>query len=169
MLYSSPTTLQQRASDPASHIWVGANAGSGKTKVLIDRVLRLLLRNVPPSHIVCITFTKAAASEMENRLQKRTREWVQMEDSALRQSLEEMSGREPSESEIIKARRLFAVMTDCPVGVRILTIHAFCQQVLGQFPMEAGIPPHFILAEAEEKDVWYLKHTQCARRSVPPS
>ncbi len=149
---SSPTLLQQRASDPASHVWVGANAGSGKTKVLVDRVLRLLLQDIPPSHILCITFTKAAAAEMEGRLQKRTREWVQMEMPALTQSLQGLNGEVPSEDELWKARRLFAVLTDCPIGVRILTIHAFCQQLLGQFPFEAGIPPHFTLVEGQEKE-----------------
>jgi ATP-dependent helicase/nuclease subunit A len=153
MILSSPTLLQQRASNPESHIWVGANAGSGKTKVLVDRVLRLLLQGTPPDHILCITFTKAAAAEMVSRLQTRTRAWVWMEEDALMQSLQEMSGTLPSATEIHHARRLFAVMTDCPVGVRIQTIHAFCQQLLSQFPEEAGIAPHFTLLEDSEQGI----------------
>jgi ATP-dependent helicase/nuclease subunit A len=148
-----PTTLQQRASNPDVSAWVAANAGSGKTKVLVDRVLRLLLQGTPPDHILCITFTKAAAAQMRTRLVDRLREWVLLSEQELYGVLVSLSGTEPPPTIMKTARQLFARLNDATQGVRIQTIHSFCQNVLNQFPYEAGIAPHFTLldeAEAQE-------------------
>lgn len=146
---TGPDESQRRASDPARSVWVGASAGSGKTKVLTDRVLRLFLPRADgtpgtkPHRILCLTFTKAAASEMRLRLSSRLSEWAVMEDEHLARELADLFGHEPDDKAIDAARRLFAAVTDAPGGLNIMTIHSFCQSVLGRFPLEAGLPPHF--------------------------
>lgn len=146
----SPSELQRRASDPSSSAWVAASAGSGKTKVLTDRVLRLLLAEASPSRILCITYTKAAAAEMQNRLHKRLGEWVVMEEGKLRQTLEELTGHPPHEEAVRNARRLFALLLEDAPGLRIQTFHSFCQSLLARFPLEAGVAPHFTLIEEQD-------------------
>ncbi|MBO1076624.1 double-strand break repair helicase AddA [Roseomonas marmotae] len=139
---------QRRASDPGASAWVGASAGSGKTKVLTDRVLRLLLRpETKPGRILCLTFTKAAAAEMATRLARRLGEWAVAEDAPLSASLEALTGQRPDAAALTRARALFAEVLDQPGGMRIATIHAFCQSVLRSFPLEAGLPPQFTLIE----------------------
>jgi ATP-dependent helicase/nuclease subunit A len=139
---------QRRASDPGASAWVGASAGSGKTKVLTDRVLRLLLRpETKPGRILCLTFTKAAAAEMATRLARRLGEWAVAADAPLSASLEALTGQRPDGSGLSRARALFAEVLDQPGGMRIATIHAFCQSVLRSFPLEAGLPPQFTLIE----------------------
>jgi ATP-dependent helicase/nuclease subunit A len=160
-----PNVLQRRASDPHSSVWVSASAGSGKTKVLTDRVLRLLLppsehqKGSAPHKILCITFTKAAASEMQDRLSRILSGWAVMADGALQESLKDILGRAPQTFEIAAARRLFADVMDAPGGLNIMTIHAFCQSVLGRFPLEAGIAPQFKAIEEREAQA-LLKQAQ---------
>lgn len=138
------TTVQQsRASDPASSAWVSANAGSGKTHVLTQRVIRLLLAGCRPSAILCLTYTKAAASEMSNRVFQRLSEWTVLSDAELRARIAAIEGREPDSSTISEARRLFAKALETPGGLKIQTIHAFCEALLHQFPLEANVAGHF--------------------------
>ena len=139
---------QRIASDPAVSAFVAASAGSGKTKLLTDRLLRLMLAGCPPQKILCLTFTRAAAAEMALRLQQRLGQWVGMEDADLDAALAEL-GLAPGAEARERARRLFAEVLDLPGGMRISTIHAFCQSVLRRFPLEAELSPHFEL-EAEE-------------------
>ncbi len=138
-----PDRLQRRASDPAASVWVGASAGSGKTKVLTDRVLRLLLSGTPPQRLLCLTFTKAAAAEMANRVNRGLSLWATASDADLRRRVTALTGNAPDDSELETARRLFARVLDVPGGLKIQTIHSFCESLLGRFPIEAGIPPHF--------------------------
>jgi len=140
---SASMRSQQAASDPASSVWVSANAGTGKTKVLTDRVLRLLLAGTVPSCILCITYTKAAAAEMENRIHHTLSQWVAMDDAALASALRQLNDHVPDATMIRRARSLFATVLDAPEGVRIQTIHSFCQSLLRRFPLEAGVQPHF--------------------------
>ena len=133
---------QRQAADPAVSAFVGASAGSGKTKLLTDRLLRLMLTGVRPERIQCLTFTKAAAAEMAVRLQRRLGEWVTLDDAALTQTLRELA-IEPDDDARRRARALFAQVLDLPGGMRIGTIHAFCQSLLRRFPLEAALSPHF--------------------------
>ncbi len=134
---------QKRAADPASSVWVSASAGSGKTRVLVERCLRLMLAGTPPEKILCITFTKAGAAEMSNRLNAVLGEWSILEDAALDQNLADLLGTSPLEAQRIAARRLFARVLDAPGGLKIQTIHSFCESVLGRFPLEARLAPNF--------------------------
>jgi ATP-dependent helicase/nuclease subunit A len=139
---------QAEASDPAASAWVSANAGSGKTFVLTQRVIRLLLDQVEPARILCLTFTKAAAAEMSNRIFDRLGKWVVMEDAELGAELAELLGAAPSPAQMKRARTLFALALDTPGGLKIQTIHAFCEALLHQFPLEANVPGHFEVIEA---------------------
>jgi len=134
---------QRRAADPKASVWVAASAGTGKTKVLTDRVLTLLLAGTAPHKILCLTFTKAAAAEMANRIQRRLARWATATDADLASDLTRLLGRAPDEREPIRARRLFAQVLDAPGGMHMETIHAFCQSLLRRFPLEAEIAPHF--------------------------
>ena len=145
------TRLQRQAADPAVCAWVNASAGSGKTTVLRDRVLRLLLAGARPTGILCLTFTRAAAAEMANRIATQLREWAILDHDALAASLERLTGVRPPESLMLRARGLFARVLDAPGGMRIETIHAFCQSLLRRFPLEAGVAPHFRLIEDREQ------------------
>ena len=129
-----------RASDPAHSVWVAANAGAGKTYTLANRVARLLLAGTKPERILCLTFTKAAAAEMQDRLFRQLGEWAMLDDTALTARIAAIGGMTDS---LPKARRLFAQALETPGGLKVLTIHAFCQQVLARFPIEAGIAPAF--------------------------
>jgi len=136
------TLRQMRAADPDASAWVAANAGSGKTRVLIDRVARLLLREVNPQHILCLTYTKAAASEMQNRLFKRLGKWAMKEDGPLRDELSAL-GEPAGAANLSRARQLFARAIETPGGLRIQTIHSFCATLLRRFPLEAQVSPGF--------------------------
>ena len=139
------STAQIAAADPATNVWLVANAGSGKTKVLTDRVARLLLGGVDPQHILCLTYTKAAAAEMQNRLFQRLGAWAMADDDALRDSLIHLGEeRQLDEVSLRRARRLFARAIETPGGIRIQTIHSFCAGLLRRFPLEAGISPAFV-------------------------
>src|SRR3984885_11336871 len=142
-----PITGRRRASDPKVSAWVDASAGTGKTTVLTDRVLRLLLDGASPGRILCITFTRAAAAEMSNRIIERLGRWAVEEDAALVHELYELTGERPDAAAQNRARTLFAAIVDAPAGFRIQTIHAFCQSVLRRFPLEAGLAPHFDLLD----------------------
>ena len=142
---------QSSASDPAVSAFVEASAGSGKTKLLTDRMLRLMLGGSHPGRIQCLTFTKAAAAEMALRLQHKLGDWVTLADAALDAALEELEV-EPGPEVRVTARALFAEVLDLPGGMRIGTIHAFCQSLLRRFPLEAEISPHFQLVEEVEAE-----------------
>jgi ATP-dependent helicase/nuclease subunit A len=137
------TEGQRRAARPQASAWVTASAGTGKTKVLTDRVLSLLLDGTDPAKILCLTFTKAAAAEMANRLAKRLAHWASAPDEDVASDLSELLGRPVDLNLIPTARELFARVLDTPGGMKIQTIHAFCQALLGRFPLEAGVAPHF--------------------------
>jgi ATP-dependent helicase/nuclease subunit A len=137
---------QQAASDPAVSSFVAASAGSGKTKLLTDRLLRLMLAGVDPGRILCLTFTRNGAAEMALRLQDRLGRWVSLPDPDLDHALADLSVL-PTPVNRRRARSLFAIVLDLPGGMRIDTIHAFCQSLLRRFPLEAGISPHFRLIE----------------------
>ena len=147
---STPATYQVRASDPKTSAWVGANAGSGKTHVLVQRMLRLLLADIAPSSILCLTFTRAAAVEMSSRLLERLGEWVILEESKLAEELRELIGESPSDKQLRSSRTLFARVLDTPGELRVQTIHAFCERLLQRFPIEAGIPAQFRVLEERE-------------------
>jgi ATP-dependent helicase/nuclease subunit A len=144
---------QALASGPDAHVWLSASAGTGKTHVLTARVYRLLLGGVRPENILCLTFTKAGAAEMAERIHNRLAAWVQMDDPALFKDLEAL-GEEAGPDARNRARRLFAeVLEATGGGLRIQTIHSFCQQLLSAFPLEAGLVPGFRPLEERERAV----------------
>jgi len=133
---------QALAVDPRVHAALSASAGTGKTQVLTARVLRLLLKGARPESILCLTFTKAAAAEMANRIGDRLAKWVRLKDSELGTDLLHLGeSNDPRTRE--RARQLFARVLDCPGGLKIQTIHSFAQSLLAAFPAEAGIVPGF--------------------------
>ncbi|MDO8881684.1 UvrD-helicase domain-containing protein, partial [Pseudotabrizicola sp.] len=135
---------QMAAAQPALSTWLSANAGSGKTRVLTDRVARLLLSNVQPQHILCLTYTKAAATEMQNRLFRRLGEWAMKPDAELRADLVDLGeGDKLDAAQLALARQLFARAIETPGGLRIQTIHSFCATLLRRYPLEAGVTPGF--------------------------
>jgi ATP-dependent helicase/nuclease subunit A len=142
--FDDATRAQIDAARPDASTWLGANAGSGKTRVLTDRVARLLLNGVEPQHILCLTYTKAAASEMQNRLFKRLGAWAMLTDADLRHSLSELGVEDGFTPEKLRmARTLFARAIETPGGLKIQTIHSFCASLLRRFPLEAGVSPQF--------------------------
>ncbi|GAA4038715.1 double-strand break repair helicase AddA [Sphingomonas rosea] len=141
---------QAAAADPFIHAALSASAGTGKTQVLTARVLRLLLEGAAPESILCLTFTKAAAAEMAERVGGRLAHWVGLQEAALDEELRAL-GLDPDDAARARARRLFATVLDCPGGLRIQTIHSFCQTLLGAFPAEAGITPGFRPIEGREE------------------
>jgi ATP-dependent helicase/nuclease subunit A len=142
---------QKRASDPHAHVWLSASAGTGKTQVLAARVFRLLLGGCDPGAILCLTFTKAGAAEMASRISGRLAAWVRMPDAQLSADLEAL-GERTSEPLRARARTLFAKVLDAPGGgIRIQTIHGFCQSLLAAFPVEAGLVPGFRPLEPREE------------------
>lgn len=152
--HMAPDEAQRRASHPETSVWVSANAGSGKTHALTTRVARLLLAGTPPERILCLTFTKAAAAEMSSRLYLRLGAWATMEDAKLDDAIAEIEGGKPDAEKRALARRLFARAVETPGGLKIQTIHAFCERLLGRFPLEAGVPPQFdILDERSAQEL----------------
>ncbi|MEQ6202954.1 double-strand break repair helicase AddA [Sulfitobacter sp. HNIBRBA2951] len=142
--WDDATRAQITAARPDMSTWLSANAGSGKTRVLTDRVARLLLDEVKPQHILCLTYTKAAASEMQNRLFKRLGAWAMMEDDALRTELRDLGVlKDVAPQQLREARTLFAQAIETPGGLKIQTIHSFCASLLRRFPLEAGVSPQF--------------------------
>jgi ATP-dependent helicase/nuclease subunit A len=144
---------QLKASDPNVSAWVSANAGSGKTHVLTERVIRLLLTGSAPEKILCITFTKAAAANMATRVFRTLSEWTALEDAALDARIAALD-LVPSAALRALARRLFAVAIETPGGLKVQTIHAFCTRLLHQFPFEAGVAARFnVLDDATERQL----------------
>lgn len=142
---------QGRAADPSASAWVAANAGSGKTFVLTQRVLRLLLAGASPESILCLTYTKAAAAEMRQRVSDRLAGWALMGETELASALFEVTGEAPDTRRMARARTLFAHALETPGGLKINTIHAFCEAVLQRFPLEAGVPVDFAVIEEEAR------------------
>lgn len=141
---------QTLAARPDHHIHVEANAGSGKTRVLVSRVARLLLTGSAPDKILCLTYTKAAAGEMKTRLFDTLGDWSIANDETLRGKLNKLyndEARDYSAGDLAEARRLFARALETPGGLAVQTIHAFCQSLLQRFPLEAGLPPGFDVAD----------------------
>ena len=162
MIVPEATRLAQaKASDPRGSAWVSANAGSGKTFVLARRVLRLLLDGRDPSSILCLTFTKAAAAEMASRVFDELARWTRLDDATLRQVLSELQG-ETAKRDLAQARSLFARALETPGGLKIQTIHAFCESLLHQFPFEANVAASFSVLDDRDADALM----QAARASV---
>lgn len=138
---------QRRAADPRASAWVSANAGAGKTKVLTDRVVRLLLDGAAPGRILCLTFTKAAAANMSIRVFQRLGRWVTLDDAALGEELERLTGERASRERLDAARRLFARAVETPGGLKIETLHALCERLLHMFPFEANVPARFVVLD----------------------
>ena len=146
--------VQIAASDPAASAWVAANAGSGKTYVLAQRVIRLMLDGADPAKILCLTFTKAAAANMANQIFGTLATWIALDDDALDEAIEKMEGEPPDHRRRNRARRLFAQALETPGGLKVQTIHAFCTRLLHQFPFEADVAARFtVLEERAENDL----------------
>ena len=143
---------QARASDPAASSFVSANAGSGKTHVLVQRVIRLLLSDVPPEKILCITFTKAAAANMAERVFSTLGHWVTLDDAALDAAIRESGIPHPSARLRKSARKLFACALETPGGLKVQTIHALCTRLLQQFPFEANVPARFAVLDDRDQN-----------------
>lgn len=148
------------ALNPTQSVWVSASAGSGKTTLLTERVLRLLLQNriekrqkLP--NILCLTYTKAAAAEMQNRIHKQLAEWATLPEEKLQARLETTFAIKTSAAILKEARKLFAATLERPDCIRIMTMHAFCQMILNRFPHEAGLAPHFTLLEGEAEKLFH--------------
>jgi ATP-dependent helicase/nuclease subunit A len=149
-----------QAADPHASVWVAASAGTGKTTVLTERLLRLMLDGTDPARLLCLTFTRAAAAEMANRLDSELARWATLPDGELVHTLQRLTGAYPDEAEMARARRLFALVLDAPGGMKISTIHAFCQNVLRRFPLEAGVSPEFLVVEERGADELLVEAAQ---------
>lgn len=148
----APAAAEGTWFQPDTSVFVAANAGSGKTSLLTKRVLGLLLHGVLPGRILCLTFTKAAASEMAARVQKDLGDWVMLDDVSLAKKLSELTSTAPDSRMLARARGLFAKVLEAPDGVHIKTLHGFCQSLLQRFPLEAGVSPHFMLMDERSEE-----------------
>src|ERR1700730_11061493 len=159
---------QHQASNPNQSVWVSANAGSGKTHVLASRVIRLLLQGVEPSRILCLTFTKAAAANMAERIFGKLARWTRLADDELgqedelEQEIVEVQAPKPGSQLLTTARKLFARTVETPGGLKIQTIHAFCERLLHLFPFEANVPSRFEVPD----EMRQAELLQFARRKV---
>ncbi|WP_407149471.1 double-strand break repair helicase AddA [Bradyrhizobium sp. ORS 86] len=149
---SAVRDAQARASDPKASTFVSANAGSGKTHVLVQRVIRLLLSGVPPEKILCITFTKAAAANMAERVFTTLGHWVTLDDTALDAAIREAGIAYPNAKLRRDARKLFACALETPGGLKVQTIHALCTRLLQQFPFEANVPARFAVLDDRDQN-----------------
>jgi ATP-dependent helicase/nuclease subunit A len=145
--FADPDTAQRKAAGPRASVWVSASAGTGKTRVLIDRLLWLMLDGTDPARILCLTFTRAAAAEMANRLNEELAKWATLRSGALAETLQKLTGRMPGDATIARAQQLFARVLETPGGIKIATIHAFCQTLLRRFPLEAGVQTEFAVID----------------------
>src|SRR3984885_11279485 len=134
---------QARASNPKTSAWVSANAGAGKTHVLTQRVLRLLLDGTPPAQILCLAYTKAAAAKMTDRGVSKLPQWPSLSDGALAKAIVESGADAPGPRELIFARQLFARTIESPGGLKIQTFPPFAELLLPLFLLEANFPAHF--------------------------
>ena len=146
------TALQARASNPEVSAFVAANAGSGKTHVLVSRVIRLLLNGVKPEKILCITFTKAAAANMAQRVFATLGRWVRMPDDELDAAIRAVGAPKPNSETRMRARKLFAAALETPGGLKVQTIHALCTRLLQQFPFEANVPARFSVLDDRDQN-----------------
>lgn len=146
------TPTQQQASSPDRSVWLAAHAGTGKTKVLVDRIARLLLAEEAPESILAITYTRAAAAEMQQRVRDKLRHWHKTDEETLRAELGTLLQREASAEECATARGLIFALLDAPKGLAIQTIHGFCQGLLARFPLEAGIGPNLSLMDERQEN-----------------
>ncbi|HEX4304374.1 MAG TPA: double-strand break repair helicase AddA [Rhizomicrobium sp.] len=154
------------AADPNHSAWVAANAGAGKTYTLANRVTRLLLAETDPGRILCLTYTKAAAAEMQARLFKQLGEWSMLPNAELERKVIAIGAGLGGPEDMKKARRLFAKALETPGGLKILTIHAFCQNVLSRFPLEAGVPAAFdVLDEQTTRELIAQARSRVLERS----
>ena len=139
-----------QASDPQYSAWVAANAGSGKTFVLVTRLVRLMLSGVAPEKLLCLTYTRSAAAEMQDRLFTLLAEWALLDDAALHKAIGERLGTPDEDHDLPLARMLFARALETPGGLRVQTIHSFCESLLKRFPLEAGLSPQFDLLDEQD-------------------
>jgi ATP-dependent helicase/nuclease subunit A len=154
------------AADPRHSAWVSANAGAGKTHTLANRVTRLLLDGAKPERVLCLTYTKSAAAEMQARLFAQLGAWAMFDDAKLGNAIAEIGARVPDGEGLKHARRLFALALETPGGLKIQTIHSFCERLLGRFPIEAGIPPAFrVLDEQSARDLIAEARAQVLERA----
>ncbi|WP_019223083.1 double-strand break repair helicase AddA [Bartonella rattaustraliani] len=153
---------QATATHPKTNVWVSANAGSGKTHVLSERVIRLLLNGTPPARILCLTYTKAAAAVMQSRIFRTLSSWNELDDAQLQKTLSQLEKKPVNAQKLTHARRLFARALETPGGLKIQTIHAFCESLLHQFMLEANIAGHFELID----DISRKKLLQESRRQL---
>src|SRR5664279_5504066 len=142
---------QARASDPTTSAFVSANAGSGKTHVLVQRVIRLLLSDVPPEKILCITFTKAAAANMAERVFSTLGHWITLDDETLTAAIRDAGIARVDAKLRMRARELFASALETPGGLKVQTIHALCTRLLQQFPFEANVPARFTVLDDRDQ------------------
>ncbi|UJM32456.1 double-strand break repair helicase AddA [Bartonella henselae] len=164
-LFSIPEAAldaQATATHPKTNVWVSANAGSGKTHVLSERVIRLLLNGTPPARILCLTYTKAAAAVMQSRIFRTLSSWNELDDTQLQQTLSQLENKSITAQKLTYARQLFARALETPGGLKIQTIHAFCESLLHHFMLEANIAGHFELVD----DISRKKLLQEARRQL---
>lgn len=145
-----PDKVQRQASDPSASVWLTANAGTGKTKVLTDRVLRLLLDDNAPEDILCVTFTTAAAALMQKRIRRELSIWTISNDADLNKRLQKLTGRKPDAAMRDHARQLFSRFLEAPEGIKIQTIHSLSQTLIQKFPIESGVPPSFKVMDEED-------------------
>jgi ATP-dependent helicase/nuclease subunit A len=141
---------QALASDPSASAWVSANAGSGKTHVLTQRVLRLLLDGAKPAQILGLTFTKAAAANMAARIFNALAKWTSLDDERLAEAIVATGAARPGPPALAFARQLFARTIETPGGLKIQTLHGFCERLLQLFPFEANVPAHFVVVDERE-------------------
>jgi len=138
---------QREAADPSASAWVSANAGTGKTHVLTQRAQRLMLSGTIPERILCLTYTKAAAAEMSKRVYDTLARWVTMPEDELRAALRDLGDRDPTDEEMARARTLFTAAIETPGGLKVQTIHSFCERLLQRFPLEADVAPGFSILD----------------------
>ena len=161
------TSEQKKALHPYKNIWVSAFAGSGKTKVLVDRMLALMLERSEPKKLLCLTFTKNAAAEMRSRIQERLYEWTQADKTVLTEELQDLLLSPPTPSILDHARQLFFLFSEH--SCKIQTIHSFCTSLIEKYPLENGIPPYFhILEDIDQKKLFKeaYRQTLCAPEMI---
>ncbi|WP_375624797.1 MULTISPECIES: double-strand break repair helicase AddA [unclassified Bartonella] len=162
---------QATATHPQKNVWVSANAGSGKTHVLSERVIRLLLNGTPPARILCLTYTRAAAAVMQSRIFRTLSSWNELDDAQLKETLTRFEKKPVNAHKLTYARQLFARALETPGGLKIQTIHAFCESLLHQFMLEANIAGHFELPDdiSRKKLLQESRRQLLARRDVQPA
>ncbi|MCG8625625.1 MAG: UvrD-helicase domain-containing protein [Proteobacteria bacterium] len=163
------TRIQHQATDPQKSVWVSANAGTGKTRVLTNRVLRLLVEGGNSREILALTYTRAAAAEMRGRVYKEARAWPAMEEGDLTASLKSIGIDTPSDKHRRRARTLFAHIVDAASSLRIGTIHSFCQSVLKRFPFEAKVNPYFHVIEETQANALKQQALQGVMQNATPA